>query len=160
MVFWAITSTAPVQNVGELRTYPQVGICVSAALERSFRSYIKRRRTIALLAPRVVLRSTTDQYCGAHRGGEYALAAAVALPNAIQVADRWGMPAVPLSTRPGNPCGEIPAAIGITTINSRLLTATERIQYEGYLRREETNGAILAWRRTGPPLGRSWSHRT
>jgi hypothetical protein len=108
----------------------------------------------------LVLRSTTDQYCGAHRGGEYALAAAVALPNAIQVADRWGMPAVPLSTRPGNPCGEIPAAIGITTINSRLLTATERIQYEGYLRREETNGAILARRRTGPPLGRSWSHRT
>jgi transposase len=39
---------------------------------------------------------------------------------------------------------EIRAAIGATTINPCLLTAAERIQYEGYLRREETNAAILA----------------
>jgi transposase len=38
---------------------------------------------------------------------------------------------------------QIRAAIGATTINPGLLTAAERIQYEGYLRREEANAAIL-----------------
>jgi hypothetical protein len=70
------------------------------------------------------------------RGGGYALAAATALPNATQVADRWHLVenasraflnAVRKSMR------EIRAAIGATTINPRLLTAAERIQYEGYL---------------------------
>ena len=35
-------------------------------------------------------------------------------------------------------------AIGAATINPKLLTAAERLQYEGYLRREETNKSILA----------------
>ena len=39
---------------------------------------------------------------------------------------------------------QIRAAIGAATINPDLLTAAERIQYEGYLRREEANAAILA----------------
>ena len=30
------------------------------------------------------------------------------------------------------------------TINPELLTAAERLQYEGYLRRKETNAAVLA----------------
>jgi hypothetical protein len=34
--------------------------------------------------------------------------------------------------------------IGATTIDPKLLTATERLQYDGYLRREETNATILA----------------
>ncbi|GLK82781.1 hypothetical protein GCM10017653_08500 [Ancylobacter defluvii] len=38
---------------------------------------------------------------------------------------------------------QIRAAIGTSTINPDLLTAAERIQYEGYLHREETNMAIL-----------------
>jgi transposase len=37
----------------------------------------------------------------------------------------------------------IRAAIGATTINPALLTCAEKLQYEGYLRREETNAAIL-----------------
>lgn len=37
---------------------------------------------------------------------------------------------------------QIRTAIGATVINPRLLTAAERIQYEGYLRREEINAAI------------------
>jgi transposase len=81
------------------------------------------------------------------RGGGYALAAAKALPQATQVADRWHLmenashaflDAVCKSMR------QIRAAIGAATINPDLLTTAERIQYEGYLRREEANAAILA----------------
>jgi ribosome-interacting GTPase 1 len=38
---------------------------------------------------------------------------------------------------------QIRVAVGAATINPTLLTAAERIQYEGYLRREDTNAAIL-----------------
>jgi hypothetical protein len=38
---------------------------------------------------------------------------------------------------------QIRRAIGAATINPDLLTAAERIQYEGYLRREEANAVIL-----------------
>src|SRR5579859_273134 len=81
------------------------------------------------------------------RGGGYATAAAKALPHATQVADRWHLmenasqaflDAVRKSMR------QIRAAIGTVTINPDLLTAAEHIQYEGYLRREDTNAAILA----------------
>jgi transposase len=80
------------------------------------------------------------------RGGGYALAAARALPRATQVADRWHLmenasraflDAVRKSMR------QIRSAIGAATINPNLLTAAERIQYEGYLRREEANTIIL-----------------
>ena len=43
-------------------------------------------------------------------------------------------------------------AIGAATINPELLTATERIQYEGYLRREETNAAILELSKGGATI--------
>ena len=75
------------------------------------------------------------------RGGAYALAAARALPDAAQVADRWHLmenasraflEAIRGSMRP------IRAAIGATVINPALLSAAERLQYEGYVRREET----------------------
>src|SRR5438874_11494922 len=81
------------------------------------------------------------------RGGGFGKAAAKALPHAVQVADRWHLmenasraylDAVRKSMR------EIRSAIGATTINPELLTSAERLQYEGYLRREETNAAILA----------------
>jgi transposase len=80
------------------------------------------------------------------RGGGYALATAQALPRATQVADRWHLmenasraflDAVRKSMR------RIRGAIGAATINPNLLTAAERIQYEGYLRREEANAIIL-----------------
>jgi transposase len=43
----------------------------------------------------------------------------------------------------------IRVAIRATTINPDLLTCAERLQYEGYLRREEINAAILALARDG-----------
>jgi transposase len=86
------------------------------------------------------------------RGGAYARAAAKALPNAVQVADRWHLmenashaflDAVRRSMR------QIRCAIGAMSIKPELLTAAERLQYEGYLHREETNAAILALSRDG-----------
>jgi glycerol uptake facilitator-like aquaporin len=38
---------------------------------------------------------------------------------------------------------QVRVAVGAATINPALLTAAERLQYEGYLRREDTNAAIL-----------------
>ena len=38
----------------------------------------------------------------------------------------------------------IRAAVGVAIVDPTLLTAAERLQYEGYLRREETNTSILA----------------
>ena len=86
------------------------------------------------------------------RSGNYALAAAQALPHAVQVADRWHLmenasrafaEAVRQSMR------AIRQVIGATTLNPALLTAAERIQYEGYLRREDTNAAVLEQARAG-----------
>ncbi len=47
---------------------------------------------------------------------------------------------------------QIRIVIGATTIDPKLLTAAERLQYEGYLRREETNAAILALSKSGIPI--------
>jgi transposase len=44
---------------------------------------------------------------------------------------------------------EIRAAVGTTVINLELLTAAERIQYEGFLRRQETNSVIHAHSEAG-----------
>jgi transposase len=44
---------------------------------------------------------------------------------------------------------QVRIAVGSATINPDLLTAAERIQYEGYLRREDTNAAILKQAETG-----------
>jgi AraC-like DNA-binding protein len=49
---------------------------------------------------------------------------------------------------------QIRTAIGATTINPALLTCAERLQYEGYLRRGETNAAILALSASGMPIKR------
>ena len=123
---------------------------------------LERRRVVTLLPDREP--ATAQAWFAGHptiaivardRGGGYGEAAAKALPHAMQVADRWHLmenasraflDAVRKSMR------QIRAAIGATTINPKLLTAAERIQYEGYLRREETNAAILALSKNGTPI--------
>lgn len=120
---------------------------------------LERRRTIALLPDREP--ATAEAWLSEQpqikliardRGGGYALAATKALPEATQVADRWHLmenasraflDAVRKSMR------QVRAAIGAATINPSLLTAAERVQYEGYLRREEDNAAILSLAKDG-----------
>jgi len=44
---------------------------------------------------------------------------------------------------------QVRTAIGAATINPKLLTAAERLQYEGYLRREEVNSFVLGLAKEG-----------
>ena len=46
----------------------------------------------------------------------------------------------------------IRAAIGATVVDPELLTSAERLQYEGYLRREETNAVITGLAADGVPV--------
>ncbi|MFG1240729.1 transposase, partial [Xanthobacter autotrophicus DSM 597] len=123
---------------------------------------LERRRTIALLPdrePATAQAWLTNQQqitiVARDRGGGYATAAAKALPMAMQVADRWHLmenasraflDAVRKSMR------QVRAAIGAATINPDLLTAAERLQYEGYLRREDANAVILSLAKGGIPI--------
>lgn len=123
---------------------------------------LERRRIVTLLPDREV--ATVEAWLADHpeieivsrdRGGGYGEATARALPHAVQVADRWHLmenasaaflDAVRKSMR------TIRAAIGATTINPDLLTYAEKLQYEGYLRREETNAAIMKLAGEGIPI--------
>jgi transposase len=123
---------------------------------------LEKRRVVRLLPDREP--ATAQAWFADHatiaivagdRGGGYGEAVTKALPHAVQVADRWHLmenasraflDAVRKSMR------QIRSAIGAMTINPELLTAAERLQYEGYLRREQTNAAILALAKDGVPL--------
>jgi transposase len=123
---------------------------------------LERRKIIALLPdrePATAQAWLSDQpqikLVARDRGGGYARAAAKALPKAMQVADRWHLmenasraflDAVRKSMR------QIRRTIGATVVNPALLTAAEKLQYEGYLRREETNAAVLALWQDGVPI--------
>lgn len=123
---------------------------------------LERHRIVKLLPDREI--ATVALFLAGHRtievlsrdrGGGYREAGAKALPSAVQVADRWHLmenasaaflDAVRKSMR------SIRAAIGATTIDPKLLTAAERLQYEGFLRREDANIAILALHKDGVPI--------
>jgi transposase len=123
---------------------------------------LERRKTIALLPDREPATAEawlTNQpqiaVVARDRGGGCALATQKALPNAVQVADRWHLmenashaflDAVRKSMR------QIRTAIGAATVNPALLTAAEKLQYEGYLLREETNATILAMANDGATI--------
>src|SRR5580704_13452600 len=120
---------------------------------------LERHATIALLPDREPATAEAwlaeqSQICvvARDRGGGYAVAAQRALPHAIQVADRWHLmenassaflDAVRKSMR------QIRLAMGAAVIDLSLLTFAEKLQYEGYLRREETNAAILSLSQQG-----------
>jgi transposase len=123
---------------------------------------LERRRIVALLPDRAA--ATVAAWLADHRGitvisrdrgGGYGEAAARALPNALQVADRWHLmenasgaflDAIRKSMR------EIRRSVGNATVKPALLTRAERIQYQGYLRREETRTSVTAMRDAGLSL--------
>jgi transposase len=123
---------------------------------------LERRRIVALLPDREkatvqawLSERPTIKIVSRDRGGGYGEAANKALPDAIQVADRWHLmenastaflDAVRRSMR------GIRVAIGATTINPELLTCAESLRYQGYLRRRDAHAAIAALVRNGVPL--------
>ncbi len=115
---------------------------------------LERRCVVALLPDRE--QATAEAWLREHpgisvvsrdRGGGYGEAVARALPDATQVADRWHLmenastafeAAVRLSMR------AVRSALGAVRIDPALLTAAERLQHEGFLRREDVTRQILA----------------
>ena len=123
---------------------------------------LERRRIIDLLPDRET--TTVQAWLAARpwitiiardRGGGYRHAAAHGRPEALQVADRWHLmenvsaaflEAVRLTLRP------IRDALKAGVINPDQLTHAERIQYQGWLRREQANALILALAKDGAPI--------
>ena len=123
---------------------------------------LERRQIIDLLADREP--GTVEAWLAAHpeialvsrdRGAGYGRAASKGAPQAIQVADRWHLmenasaaflEAVRRSMR------AIRQVLGSTVIDPALLTSAERIQYDGFLRRQESSGTIKAPARSGTSI--------
>jgi transposase len=123
---------------------------------------LERHRVMALLPDREV--ATAEAWLAAHpsikilsrdRGGGYGEAAAKALPQAMQVADRWHLMANASAAfldavRRSMP--SIRTAIGAATIHPELLTGVEKLRYEGFLRRQAINAAVMALARENVPI--------
>lgn len=90
-----------------------------------------------------------------HQNGGYGSAITKALPEAVQVADRWHLlenaSAAFLSTVQ-NSMPAIRKAIGTTGLDPTLLTAAERLQYKGFLRRQNTNEMVRHMAKEGLPI--------
>jgi transposase len=120
---------------------------------------LERRRIIDLLSSREA--GTVQVWLATHseitvisrdRGGSYGQAATLGAPQAVQVADRWHLmenasaaflEAIRRSMR------SIRQALGSTVINPSLLTCAERLQYDGFIRRQESNKTINNLARAG-----------
>lgn len=108
---------------------------------------LERRRPVTLLLDRAL--DTSRSWLAEHqsisivardRGGGYGEAIAKALPDAEQVADRWHL--MENSSRAfldavGKSMRQIKQAVGSNVVDPKLLTYAERLQYDGYLRRDE-----------------------
>jgi transposase len=123
---------------------------------------LERRRVVDLLPDREP--ASVEAWLAHHpeicvisrdRGGGYGQAATRAAPQAVQVADRWHLmenasaaflEAVRRQMRP------IRLALGTTNIDPALLTHAERLQHEGYLRREEAYEVIRTLAAAGTPI--------
>lgn len=115
---------------------------------------LERRRVVDLLPDRepATVRAWLSSNPGVlvvarDRAGGFAGAVAQAAPRAVQVADRWHLmenASAAFLEAVRSALGTIRRALGAGTIDPGLLSAAERLQYEGYVRRREENGAIRA----------------
>lgn len=113
---------------------------------------LERRRIVTLLPDREIATVATwlsdrpdIRVVARDRGGGYGEATTKALPDAIQVADRWHLmenASAAFLDAVKRTMKAIRSALGATVIDPKLLTSAERLQYQGYLCREETNAII------------------
>jgi transposase len=81
------------------------------------------------------------------RGGSYGRAATLGTPQAIHVADRWHLTenaSAAFLEAMQRAIPSIRQALGSTVIDPALLTCAERIQYDGFVRRQDSHQAIKA----------------
>ncbi len=125
---------------------------------------LERRRVVDLLPDREP--ATVEAWLKARpqievvardRNGGYAGAVTRALPEALQVADRWHLlenasAAFLAAVRRQMPA--IHRAVGATALDPGLLTAAERLQYEGFQRRQQINRMVRHMADDGIPIKR------
>ena len=125
---------------------------------------LERRQVIDLLPDREP--ATVEAWLRSHpqikivardRNGGYAGAVARALPQAVQVADRWHLlenasAAFLAAVRRNMPV--IRRLAGASDLDPALLTAAERLQYEGFQRRRQTNDMVRQMIAEGVPIKR------
>jgi transposase len=123
---------------------------------------LEQRRVIDLLPDREP--ATVEAWLRAHpgveviardRNGGYGSAIAKALPEAVQVADRWHLLENASAAFLSAVQSSLPAirrAIGNTRLDPKLLTAAERLQYEGFRRRQQTNEMIRHMAKDSTPI--------
>jgi len=126
--------------VCDLERRKPVTLLPDRALETS-RAWLAKRPSISIVAR--------------DRGGGYGEAIARGLPDAEQVADRWHL--MENSSRAfldavSKSMQRIRQAVGSKVVDPKLLTYAEKLQYEGYVRRQETNEAILQLAKSGTSI--------
>ena len=123
---------------------------------------LERRRIVDLLPDREP--ATVEAWLARHPGveivardrdGGYGRAVSRALPNAVQVADRWHLldncgKAFLAAVRRSMP--DIRKAFGSRAIDPGLLTGAERLLYEGFLRRQYANSTVRRLAGDGLPI--------
>ena len=123
---------------------------------------LERRRIVDLLPNREP--ATVEAWLARHPGveivardrdGGYGRAVSRALPNAVQVADRWHLldncgKAFLAAVRRSMP--DIRKAFGSRAIDPALLTGAERLLYEGFQRRQQTNSTVQRMAGDGVPI--------
>lgn len=125
---------------------------------------LEKRRVIDLLPDREP--ATVEAWLHAHpeieivardRNGAYGRAIARALPDAVQVADRWHLlenasAAFLSAVRQSMPA--IRRTVGSGPLDPTMLTAAEKLQYDGFHRRQKTNRMVLKMVDDGVPIKR------
>lgn len=125
---------------------------------------LEKRRVVDLLPDREpatveiwLRRHPQVEIVARDRNGRYAGAVTRALPHAVQVADRWHLPenaGAAFLAAVRNAMPDTRSAIGAQRLDPNVPTAAERLQYEGFLRRQHTNGMVQRMAGEGVPLKR------